>query len=173
MALTQRVNRGGGDLLKNAAAVPLTLTLSNGEVFPQKGRIVFVDRQINAQTGAIRIAAAFPNPGNILRPGQFGRVKADTEVRRDALLIPQEAVQEFQGLQQVYIAGTDGKAHLATVKLGPQIGTNWLIEDGISPGALVITDYLQKLREGVPVSPHQSPAVASTDPTSKTRQGGS
>jgi membrane fusion protein (multidrug efflux system) len=166
MALTQRANRGGGDLLKNAAAVPLTLTLSNGEVFPQKGRIVFVDRQINAQTGAIRIAAAFPNPGNILRPGQFGRVKADTEIRRDALLIPQAAVQEFQGLQQVYVAGTDGKAHLATVKLGPQIGTNWLVEDGISPGALVITDYLQKLREGVPVSPHPSPAIASIDPTS-------
>jgi len=163
LALTQRLGSKGGDLLRNADAVLLTLTLSNGEVFPQKGKIAFVDRQINAQTGAIRIAAAFPNPGNILRPGQFGRVKAATEVRHNALLIPQVAVQEFQGLHQIYLAGSDGKAHLATVELGPQIGTNWLVEGGIDSGAMVITDNLQKLREGAPVTPHQSPAVAPTD----------
>jgi membrane fusion protein, multidrug efflux system len=163
LALIQRTRGRGGDLLKSAAAVPLTLTLSNGETFPLKGRIAFVDRQMNSQTGAIRIAAAFPNPDNVLRPGQFGRIKADTEVRRDALLIPQVAVQELQGLQQVYIAGSDGKAHLTTVQLGPQIGTNWLVEGGIAPGALVITDNLQKLGEGAPVKPHQSPVVAPTD----------
>jgi membrane fusion protein (multidrug efflux system) len=163
LALIQRTRGRGGDLLKSAAAVPLTLTLSNGEAFPLKGRIAFVDRQMNSQTGAIRIAAAFPNPDNVLRPGQFGRIKADTEVRHDALLIPQVAVQELQGLQQVYIAGSDGKAHLTTVQLGPQIGTNWLVEGGIAPGALVITDNLQKLGEGAPVKPHQSPVVAPTD----------
>jgi membrane fusion protein (multidrug efflux system) len=163
LALTQRARQGKGDLLKAAAAVPLTLTLSNGETFPQKGHIAFVDRQMNAQTGAIRIAAAFPNPGNILRPGQFARVKADTEMRHGALLVPQIAIQELQGLHQVYIAGTDGKAHLTTVELGPQVGTNWLVESGVSPGALVITDNLQKLREGAPVSPHRGPAAAPTD----------
>lgn len=163
LALTERARQGNGDLLKNAAAVPLTLTLSNGEAFPLKGHIAFVDRQMNAQTGAIRIAAAFPNPGNVLRPGQFGRISASTEMRHGALLIPQVAIQELQGLQQVYIAGADGKAHLATVKLGPQIGTNWLVEDGVASGALIITDNLQKLREGAPVSPHQGPAVAPTD----------
>jgi membrane fusion protein, multidrug efflux system len=166
LALTQGTRSKGGDLLKAASAVPLTLTLSNGEVFPLKGRIAFVDRQMNSQTGAIRIAAAFPNPDNVLRPGQFGRIKADTEVRHDALLIPQVAVQELQGLQQVYIAGSDGKAHLTTVQLGPQIGTNWLVEGGIAPGALVITDNLQKLGEGAPVKPHQSPVVAPTDQAS-------
>jgi len=165
LELTRRAGRGGGDLLKNASAIPLTLTLSNGEEFPQKGRIAFVDRQMNAQTGAIRIAAAFPNPGNVLRPGQFGRVKAETELRHGALLIPQVAVQEFQGLQQVYVAGSDGKAHLETVTLGPQIGTNWLVEGGISPGALVIVDNLQKLREGAPVDAHRAPAVAASIPT--------
>jgi membrane fusion protein (multidrug efflux system) len=165
IALTQRARHGGGDLLKSAASVPLTLTLSNGEVFPLKGRIAFIDRQINSQTGAIRIAAAFPNPGNILRPGQFGRVKAATEIRHNALLIPQVAVQDFQGLHQVYVAGTDGKAHLMTVQLGPQIGTNWLVEGGIEPGALVIIDNLQKLGEGAPVKPHQGPAVAAAGPT--------
>jgi len=164
LALTQRTRKQGGDLLKNASTVPLTLTLANGEVFPQKGHIAFVDRQMNVQTGSIRIAAAFPNPGNVLRPGQFGRVKADTEVRHDGLLIPQVAVTEFQGLHQVYVAGADGKAHVATVTLGTQIGTDWLVEDGVKAGDKVIVDNLQKLREGAPVNPHAgapaAPAVA-------------
>jgi membrane fusion protein (multidrug efflux system) len=159
LALTQRARQGHGDLLKNASTIPLSLTLANGEVFAEKGHIVWVDRQINPQTGAIRIAAAFPNPGNVLRPGQFGRIKADTEIRRNALLIPQVAVQEFQGLHQVYLAGADGKAHLATVQLNTQVGTDWLVDSGVSAGALVITDNLQKLREGAPVSPHPSPGT--------------
>jgi membrane fusion protein (multidrug efflux system) len=162
LALTQPTRKGGGDLLKNASQIPLTLTLSNGEVFPYKGHIAFVDRQMNAQTGAIRIAAAFPNPGNVLRPGQFGRIKAETELRHDALLIPQVSIQELQGLQQVYVAGSDGKAHLTTVTLGPQIGTNWLVEQGVSPGEMVITDNLLKLRDGAAVEPHNGPGVGAT-----------
>jgi membrane fusion protein, multidrug efflux system len=162
LALTQPTREGGGDLLKKASEIPLTLTLSNREVFSYKGHIAFVDRQMNSQTGAIRIAAAFPNPGNVLRPGQFGRIKAETELRHQALLIPQVSIQEFQGLQQVYVAGSDGKAHLTTVTLGPQIGTNWLVEQGVSPGALVITDNLLKLRDGASVVPHRGPDVAAT-----------
>jgi len=160
LALTRSARQGKGDLLTSAAAVPLTLTLSNGEKFPQKGRIAFVDRQMNAQTGAIRIAAAFPNPGNVLRPGQFARIKADTEIRHGALLIPQVAVVEFQGLHQIYLAGSDGKAHLATVDLGPQVGTNWLVNSGVPPGSQVIVDNLQKLRDGAPVAPHRTAAPA-------------
>lgn len=159
LALTQRARQGHGDLLKSAAAVPLALTLANGEPFSQKGHIAFVDRQMNSQTGAIRIAATFQNPGNVLRPGQFGRVSAATEMRRGALLVPQVAIQELQGLQQVFVAGPDGKAHLETVQLGPQIGTNWLVEGGIAPGAQVIVDNLQKLREGSPVDPHRGRAA--------------
>jgi membrane fusion protein (multidrug efflux system) len=168
LELTHRA--GHGDLLKNASAIPLTLTLSTGEDFPQKGRIAFVDRQINVQTGAIRIAAAFANPGNVLRPGQFGRVQAATELRHHALLIPQVAVQDFQGLHQIYLAGTDNMAHVATVTLGPQVGTNWLVEAGISPGARVIVDNLQKLRDGAPVNPHQGNSdvpAATTKPAGK------
>ena len=160
LALTQRAREGHGDLLKNAAAVPLTLTLANGEPFSQKGHIAFVDRQMNAQTGAIRIAAAFQNPGNVLRPGQFARITADTEMRRGALLVPQVAIQELQGLQQVFVAGKDGKAHLTTLQLGPQVGTNWLVTGGIAAGAQVITDNLQKLQDGSPVNPHQGSPVA-------------
>jgi len=170
LALTQRTRQGGGDLLKNAQEVPLTLTLANGEPFPLKGRIAFVDRQMNPQTGSIRIAAAFPNPGNVLRPGQFGRIKAETEIRRNGLLIPQVAVVEFQGLHQVYVAGADGKAHVATVKLGSQIGTSWLVEDGVAAGDRVIVDNLQKLRDGASVAPHQgSAASTSAAPTSAGR----
>ncbi len=162
LALTARARHGHGDLLKNASEIPLSLTLANGEPFPLKGHIAFLDRQMNAQTGAIRIAAAFPNPGNVLRPGQFGRVRAETEMRHNALLIPQVAVQEFQGTHQVYLAGSDGKAHLATVTLGAQVGTSWLAESGVSAGDLVITDNLQKLREGAPVSAKPGPAVDAT-----------
>jgi membrane fusion protein (multidrug efflux system) len=163
LALTGRARQGGGDLLKSASAIPLSLTLANGEVFPLKGRIAFVDREMNPQTGSIRIAAAFPNPDNVLRPGQFGRVKAETELRHSALLIPQAAVLEFQGLHQVYVAGSDGKAHVETVNLGAQIGNNWLVESGVSAGNKVIVDNLQKLREGAPVSPH---AAAPTESAS-------
>jgi membrane fusion protein (multidrug efflux system) len=131
-------------------------------VAPAKGHIAFVDRQMNAQTGAIRIAASFPNPNNILRPGQFGRVRGETQLRHNALLLPQVAVQELQGMHQVYVAGADSKAHLTTVELGPQVGSNWLVEGGIAPGAKVIVDNLQKLREDAPVNPHPAPATVAS-----------
>jgi membrane fusion protein (multidrug efflux system) len=167
LELTERARKGKGDLLKNAQAIPLTLTLATGEAYPQKGHIEYVDRQINSQTGAIRIAAVFPNPGNVLRPGQFGRVRGETERRKGALLIPQAAVQDFQGLQQVYVV-SDGKAHVTTVTLGAQVGTNWVVESGVSPGALVITDNLQKLREGAPVDPKRAPALSADSATNST-----
>jgi membrane fusion protein (multidrug efflux system) len=112
----------------------------------------------------------FPNPNNVLRPGQFGRVRGETQLRHNALLIPQVAVQELQGLQQVYVAGSDNKAHLTTVELGPQVGNDWLVEGGIAPGAQVIVDNLQKLREGAPVNPH--PAAAPATVASATSSAG-
>jgi membrane fusion protein (multidrug efflux system) len=153
LALTKRADAGGSDLLHGAARIPLELTLSNGEVYPQKGHVVFVDRQLNSQTGAIRIAASFPNPGNILRPGQFGRVKAETKVLRDAVLVPQAAITELQGQEQVYTVGTNNTVHVNNVTLGPQYGSDWVVESGLPGGSLVIIDNLQKLREGAPVSP--------------------
>jgi membrane fusion protein (multidrug efflux system) len=171
LALIQRAKQNSGDLLKGASAFPLTLTLSNGEVFPQKGHIVYIDRQMNPQTGAIRIAAAFPNPGNILRPGQFGRVTADTEIRHNALLIPQVAVVEFQGTHQVYLAGADGKAHVATVQLNTQVGSNWLVDSGVAPGSLVIVDNVQKLGDGAPVNPHEGTASAAAAAPAKNPAG--
>jgi membrane fusion protein (multidrug efflux system) len=172
LALTHQAAKGDGDLLKAAANVPLALTLSNGDQYPAKGHIAFVDRQVNAQTGAIRIAAAFSNPNNILRPGQFGRVKANTQIRHNAILVPQAAVVEFQGLQQVYTVTQDNKVHIANVTLGPQYGSDWIVNSGLPANARVIIDNLQKLREGAVVSPQAvapQSSQASTVPQSAGR----
>jgi len=156
LALTARAHQAGGDLLHASSTLPLALTLSNGQPYPHKGQIAFVDRQMNQQTGAIRIAAEFPNPGGVLRPGQFGRVTATTEVRRGAILVPQIAVQELQGIQQVDTVGADNRVHVVNVRLGPQYGNDWIVESGLQAGTSVITDNLQKLKDGVPVDPHAS-----------------
>jgi len=160
LALIGRTKHGGDDLLKRADDVPLTLKLSDGTIFPYKGRIVFVDRQMNQQTGAIRVAATFPNPGNILRPGQFGRVSANTEVVHNAILVPQAAVADFQGQKQLYTVAAGNTVHVVNVTVGAESGTNVVVLSGLSPDAEVITDNLQKLREGAPVNPH--PAAPQT-----------
>ncbi len=164
LALVDRAKKSGGDLLHGGSKLPLTLTLANGQAYPHQGHIIFVDRQMNQQTGAIRIAAAFPNPGDVLRPGQFGRVTADTEIRHGALLVPQIAVQELQGIQQVFTVGPGNHVHVENVTLGPQYGNDWIVESGLEPGTQVITDNLQKLREGAPVAPHaaQLPSANNT-----------
>ncbi len=155
LALIDRAHKQGSDLLSGHSNLPLTLTLADGTVWPHKGHFAFVDRQMNQQTGAIRIAASFPNPGNVLRPGQFGRVSAETEIRQNALLVPQMAVQELQGIQQLYIAGQDNRVHIVNVTVGPQAGNDWIITSGLKPEERVITSNVQKLKEGVPVSPHE------------------
>lgn len=162
LALTKQAEAGGSDLLHGASKIPLTLILSNGDIYPKKGYVVFVDRQLNSQTGAIRIAAAFPNPGNILRPGEFGRVKAATEIRHNAVLVPQAAVNEFQGQEQVYTVAANNTVHVNNVTLGPQYGEQWVVDSGLNGGSLVITDNVQKMREGEPVTPEvskQDPAL--------------
>ena len=150
------------DLLNSKASPALTLTLSDGSKYPSKGHIVFVDRQLNAQTGAIRIAASFPNPGRVLRPGQFGRVSADVYVQNNVILVPQAAIQELQGIQQAFVVGPDNKVKVANVQLGAQVGTNWVVTGGLPSGSRVIVDNLQKLREGAPVDPHPAPPAPAT-----------
>jgi len=168
LALAQRTHAAGGDILKASGKLPLTLTLSNGEAYPHEGHIVFVDRQMNQQTGSIRIAAAFPNPGNLLRPGQFGRISASTEVQSNALLVPQVSVQELQGIQQVATVDATNKVHVVNVQLNAQYGNNWIVASGLDPGARVITNNLQKLREGMPVDPREIPFASAAGATSTT-----
>ncbi len=162
LALSSRVKAGGkGDLLRSGNAVPLQLTLGNGSIYPYKGQIVFVDRQVNPQTGTIQIAGSFPNPQNLLRPGQFGRIKAETEIRHNALLIPQRAVSELQGSYQVAQVSPDNKVHIQTVTLGPQLGSDWLITSGLNPDERVVTEGVSKLKDGMPVSPEPATTTAS------------
>ena len=171
LALSGRVKAGGkADLLRSGNSVQLQLTLGNGSIYPYKGQIVFVDRQINTQTGTIQIAGSFSNPQNLLRPGQFGRIKAETEVRHDALLIPQRAVNELQGSYQVAVVAPDNTVQIRTVELGPQIGSDWIITRGIKPNERVATEGVSSLKDGMRVSPQQ-PAAATATMSEKKSEG--
>ena len=144
----------------------LELTLADGSRHPQTGRIAFTDRQADVQTGTIKVAVLFPNPGNILRPGQFARVRAQRSVKTGALLVPQRAVMEQQGSYQVAVVGADQKVDIRPVKVGQQVGSLWVIDEGVRPGEQVIVEGLQKVRPGMAVTaqPYAAPAPASSAP---------
>jgi len=133
----------------------LELTLSDGSLYPQKGWVVLADRQVDVKTGTIRMAGAFDNPGSILRPGMFGRVRAVTGVAKGALLVPQRAVVETQGSYSVVVVGPDNKASIRPVKTGERFGQMWVITDGVEAGEHVIAEGLQKAKEGTIVQPKQ------------------
>jgi RND family efflux transporter MFP subunit len=135
----------------------LQLILTDGSLHPQKGKILLADRQVDSTTGTIRIVAAFPNPGNILRPGQYGRVRVQTNLKNGALLVPQSAVAQSQGSYQVAVVGSDHKVSLRTVKPGETVGTLWVIDDGLKPGEQVVVEGLQRLKEGTTVNPKPVP----------------
>jgi membrane fusion protein (multidrug efflux system) len=138
----------------------LELVLSDGRVYPQKGWVVLADRQVDVKTGTIRLAGAFDNPGSILRPGMFGRVRAVTDVDKGALLVPQRAVVENQGSYSVVVVDPDNKASIRPVKTGERVDQMWVITEGIKAGEQVITEGLQKAKEGAKVQPKpfKSPA---------------
>ena len=118
----------------------LTLTLADGQVYPEKGTFLAADRQIDSKTGTIRISATFPNPNNQLRPGQYGRVSTDTRVAKDVLLVPQRAVTDLQGKAQVRVVAADDTVQIRTVTLGERIGSRWIVEAGIAAGDRVVVD---------------------------------
>lgn len=129
------------------------LILADGTVYPHKGRILMTDRQVDPATGTIRMVAAFPNPGNILRPGQYARVRIQTSMTKSALLVPQSAVQELQGGYQLAVVGADRKVNIRPVKVGEKIGTMWVINDGLQPGDQVVVEGIGKVKDGTPVVP--------------------
>ncbi len=131
----------------------LQLILTDGSTYPQKGRILLADRQVDPGTGTIRIVAAFPNPGNVLRPGQYGRVRVETSVKKAALLLPQSAVAHLQGGYQVAVVGSDHKVSMRAVKPGATVGTMWVIDEGLKPGEQVVVEGLQQIWEGTLVTP--------------------
>jgi membrane fusion protein (multidrug efflux system) len=129
------------------------LILADGTVYPHKGKILLTDRQVDTNTGTIRLVAAFPNPGNILRPGQYGRVRIQTSFKKGALLVPQSAVKELQGGYQIALLGADNKAIIRPIKAGEKVGTMWVIDDGLKAGDQVIVEGVEKVKDGTPVVP--------------------
>jgi membrane fusion protein (multidrug efflux system) len=135
------------------AQLELELILSDGSNYPEKGSFFFADWQVDQKTGAIRLAGIFPNPGNVLRPGQYGRVRAVTSTREQALLIPQRAVSELQGSYQVAVVGPDNKIRLRPVKVGERVDSSWIIEGGLEAGEQVVAEGTQKVKPGTVVNP--------------------
>ncbi len=131
--------------------IPLQLILADGNVYEQPGRIYFADREVNPATGAIRIAALFPNPNNLLRPGGYGRIRLSVRSHEHALLIPQRAVIELQGSYQVAVVGEDNKVRIRPVTVGERVGKLWIVNDGVKPGERVVVEGLQKVRDGASV----------------------
>jgi RND family efflux transporter MFP subunit len=131
----------------------LQLILADGTTYPHEGAFYFAGRAIDQNTGAIQLAALFPNPGNVLRPGQYGKVRAVVRTRKGALLIPQVAVTDLQGSYQVDVVGGDDKIAIRPVKVGERIGTMWIVQDGLKPGERVVAQGQQTLRPGTTVQP--------------------
>jgi membrane fusion protein, multidrug efflux system len=144
----------------NAAPVPIQLILADGTVHPHDGRLDAVERNIDPTTGTLALQIKFPNPERLVRPGQYGRVRFVVDEKKGALLVPQRAVQELQGLYSVAVVGPDNKANFRNVKVGPRDGSLWVIEEGLKPGDRVVVEGLQRLREGAVVAPKPVPAAA-------------
>jgi len=134
-------------------ALPLQMILSDGSIYPEKGKFFIADRQVNSNTGTLQIAGLFPNPIFILRPGQYARVRAQTKIKKDAMLVPQRAVTELQGSYQISVVDSQNKAHVIPVKVGEEIGQNWIIEEGLHPGDRVVMEGIEKAKEGTLVNP--------------------
>ena len=128
------------------------LILGNGSVYPRKGKFYALDRSLDVRTGSIRYEVTFPNPENGLRPGQFGKVRFVADMKKGALVIPQEAVSELQGSYQVIVVGEDNKASIRPVKMGERLGPMWEVLEGLKPGDRVIVQGIQKVRPGSSVT---------------------
>ena len=143
---------------------PLQLILSDGSVFPHHGKAILVGREVDVKTGTIQLAGAFPNPGNLLRPGQYAKVRVAMDIKKGASLEPQRAVSELQGSYQVAVVDPDNKVTIKVVKIGPVDGNLWVIEEGLNPGDRIVVEGLQRVRSGMTVVPKEasSPAADAT-----------
>ncbi len=135
---------------------PLELTLADGSVYPERGTFSLADRQVDLRTGTITMQSQFPNPENILRPGQYAKIRVAAETRKGAMLVPQQAVQQLQGSNQVAVVGADNKVDIRAVKVGEQVGNLWIITQGLKPGERVVVEGVQKVKAGMAVNPKSS-----------------
>ena len=151
--------------LEQARKLQVELILDDGSLYPHKGRVYAVNRQVDVRTGTLEIEALFPNPTNFLRPGQFARVRVLIDTKKGALLIPQRAVTELQGGYQVAVVGTGNKVEIRSVKPGERYGSLWEIEEGLKPGERVVAEGVQKVKQGMLVNPKPfAPASSSAVP---------
>jgi RND family efflux transporter MFP subunit len=128
------------------------LILGNGQAYPQKGKFYALDRNLDTKTGSIRYYVTFPNPGNILRPGQFGKVRFVADMKKGAMVLPQEAVTELQGSYQVAVVDENNKVSIRPVKMGERVGSMWEVTEGLKSGDKVVVQGVQKAREGAAVT---------------------
>lgn len=142
----------------------LQMVLADGTVFPHPGRLSFTDREVDVKTGTIGVVGLFPNPGNLLRPGQYAKVRAETGVDKGALLVPQRAVNEQQGGYQVAVVGPDDKADVRNVQVGQRLGNLWVIDRGLHPGERVVVDGFSRAKAGTLVKPQEAPPQAAAAP---------
>jgi membrane fusion protein (multidrug efflux system) len=156
-----RIARRADELRKELGGkpVPVDLLLADGVVHSHQGRVDAIERAVDPATGTLSVQFRFPNPGGIVRPGQYGRVRFVLETRKNALLVPQRAVQELQSLYSVAVAGSDNKLTVKTVKVGPRVGSEWIIESGLSAGERVVVEGAQRVRPGTVVTPKPAPAA--------------
>jgi RND family efflux transporter MFP subunit len=163
LRIADKINPDTVNLLSSATPISLQLILSNGSTYARSGSILFADRQVDQQTGTIRIAGAFANPGNILRPGQYAKVRAVTQVLKGALLIPQRAVSQLQGSAQVAVVGADNKVSIRSVETGEIVDSMWVIKSGLKAGDRVVAEGAQKAKEGSTVTPTPFTAVSASN----------
>ena len=153
MRIAGRIRPGTVDFLSHASRIPLQLILSDDNTYPYRGRILFAGRQVDPATGTIQIVGSFPNPGDVLRPGQYARVRAMTQVLKAALLVPQQAVTQLQGSYQIAVVGADNQVQIRAVQVGQTVGTMWVVTSGLQPAESVVAEGAQKLRDGERVMP--------------------
>ncbi|MEF8724585.1 MAG: efflux RND transporter periplasmic adaptor subunit [Candidatus Accumulibacter delftensis] len=143
--------------------IPLQLILVDGSTYPHAGRFSVLDRQVDTTTGTFKGAALFPNPDRLLRPGQYGRIRATMAIEKGALLVPQRAVTEIQGKYLLAVVGADNKVAIRPVTVGNRIGSDWIIASGLQAGEKVIAEGTQKVRDGSTVNPQPFAAAAPAD----------
>jgi membrane fusion protein, multidrug efflux system len=159
-----RFARRAAERKAGRAEMPLELVLADGTRYPLRGQATTLDRTVDPKTGTIVVEALFPNPDKLLKPGQFGRVRAVVEERPDAILVPQTAVQEIQGAKSVFVVGADDKVALRSVTLGERIGDLIIATRGLEPGERVIVEGVQKVRPGIQVKPSMATAATPAAP---------
>ncbi len=165
-----------GKPMKGQPKRQIDLILADGNVYPQKGEFAFADRQVDPSTGTLKIAVLFPNPENVLRPGQYAKVRAVMETIPGAVVVPQRAVNELQGNFQVAVVGPDNKVSVRTVKAGPKTGSLVVITEGLKPGERIVVEGLQKVKDGMTVNPKlvspETPEAAPSAPQPAPTSGG-